>query len=222
MTSIFITGGTGYMGSRLIPLLGKRGHTVKALVRKVSERQLPTGAQGVIGDALQMDSYTGEVHGSDTFVHLIGTPHPSPAKAKQFRDVDLVSIEVAIKAARDAGVRHFVYLSVAQPAPIMKAFLEVRAQGEGMIRDSGIAATFMRPWYVLGPGHWWAYALLPAYWIMERLPKTKESAQRLGLITIDQMLHALLWAVENPPAEIQVLEVPQIRRLGASASRWYA
>lgn len=220
--NVFITGGTGYMGSRLIRLLVKRGHTVKALVRKKSERVVPAGTSVVIGNALQMDSYTNDVHGSDTFVHLIGTPHPSPAKAKQFRDVDLVSAQVAIKAARDAGVRHFIYLSVAQPAPIMKAFLEVRAQGEAMIRESGTPATFLRPWYVLGPGHWWAYATVPVYWVLERLPKTKESARRLGLITIDQMVNALLWSVENPPPEIQILEVPQIRRLGSSGSRWYA
>jgi uncharacterized protein YbjT (DUF2867 family) len=220
--NVFISGGTGYMGSRLIRLLVKRGHTVKALVRKKSERAVPAGTSVVIGNALQMDSYTNDVHGSDTFVHLIGTPHPSPAKAKQFRDVDLVSAQVAIKAARDAGVRHFIYLSVAQPAPIMKAFLEVRAQGEAMIRESGTPATFLRPWYVLGPGHWWAYATVPVYWVLERLPKTKESARRLGLITIDQMVNALLWSVENPPPEIQILEVPQIRRLGSSGSRWYA
>jgi uncharacterized protein YbjT (DUF2867 family) len=220
--NVFITGGTGYMGGRLIPLLVKRGHQVKALVREGSETKLPVGASGVIGDALELNSYTADVHGSDTFVHLIGTPHPSPAKAKQFNDVDLVSAQVAINAARDAGVRHFVYLSVAQPAPVMQAFIEVRMKGEAMIRESGIPATFLRPWYVLGPGHWWPYAILPAYWILERLPKTKETARRLGLITIDQMVSALLWAVENPPAEIQILEVPQIRRLGESASRWYA
>lgn len=210
------------MGSRLIPLLVKRAHQVKALVRKGSEANLPVGASGVVGDALQMDSYTKEIQDVDTFVHLIGTPHPSPAKAKQFHDVDLVSIRVAIKAARDAGIRHFIYLSVAQPAPVMKAFIEVRQQGEAMIRESGILATFLRPWYVLGPGHWWAYVALPAYWILERLPKTKASAQRLGLITIDQMVNALLWAVENPPEEIQILEVPQIRRIGEAGSRWYA
>jgi uncharacterized protein YbjT (DUF2867 family) len=220
--NVFITGGTGYMGRRLIPLLVQRVHQVKALVRKGSERNLPLGASGVIGDALQMDSYTKEVQGADTFVHLIGTPHPSPAKAKQFHDVDLVSIQVAIKVARDSGVRHFIYLSVAQPAPVMKAFIDVRQQGETMIRESGISATFLRPWYVLGPRHWWAYAILPAYWMLERIPQTKESAQRLGLITIDQMVNALVWAVENPPEEIRVLEVPQIRRLGSAGSRWYA
>jgi uncharacterized protein YbjT (DUF2867 family) len=211
--SIFITGGTGYMGSRLIPLLVKRGHAVKALVREGSEMKLPPGALGVTGDALQMDSYTEYVHGAGTFVHLIGVPHPSPAKAAQFRKVDLVSVQVAIKAARDAGVRHFVYLSVAQPAPVMKAFLEVRAQGELMIRESGIAATFVRPWYVLGPGHRWVYGLLPFYWIAQRLPSTRESAQRMGLITIRQMLDALIWAIENPPKETRILDVPRIRKI---------
>lgn len=222
MSSVFITGGTGYMGRRLIPLLVKRRHQVKALVRQGSESKLPVGASGVIGDALQMDSYTNDVRDSDTFVHLIGTPHPSPAKAKQFHDVDLVSIEVAIKAARDAGARYFIYLSVAQPAPVMKAFIDVRMKGEAMIRESGIRATILRPWYVLGPGHWWPYAILPVYWLLERLPKTKESAQRLGLITIHEMVNALLWAVENPSPETRILEVPQIHRLGASGSRWYA
>ncbi len=210
------------MGSRLIPLLVKRGYEVKALVREGSEEKLPVGASGVIGDALQLGSYTKDVRGADTFVHLIGTSHPNPAKAKQFHDVDLVSVQVAVNAAHDADVRHFIYLSVAQPAPIMQEFINVRMQGEAMVRESGIPATILRPWYVLGPGRWWPYAILPAYWILGRLPKTKKAAQRLGLITIDQMVNALLWSVENPPLEIQLLEVPQIRRLGASASRWYA
>ena len=211
--SIFITGGTGYMGTRLIPLLRKHGNEIKALVRAGSEKKLPAGATGVTGDALKMDSYTEHVRGADTFVHLIGVPHPSPAKGKQFHDIDLVSIKVAVKSARDAGVRHFVYLSVAQPAPVMKEFIAVRSAGEQMIRDSGIPATFIRPWYVLGPGHFWPYAIVPVYWILERLPKTKESAQRLGLVTIDQMLSALIWAVENPPSGVQVIDVPRIREL---------
>jgi uncharacterized protein YbjT (DUF2867 family) len=213
--NLFVTGGTGYIGNRLTSCLVSRGHQVKALVRKGSERKLVVGVQGVTGYALQMDSYTNAVRGCDTFVHLIGVPHPSPAKAQQFRDVDLVSIRVAIKAARDAGIRHFVYLSVAQPAPMMQAFIEVRSAGEAMIRESGISATFVRPWYVLGPGHWWPYAILPIYWILERLPKTRESAQRLGLVTIGQMLNALIWAIENPPNDNRIIDVPHIRHLNS-------
>jgi uncharacterized protein YbjT (DUF2867 family) len=212
--NVFITGGTGYMGRRLIPFLMQRGHKVKALVRTGSENKLPRLVSNVITDPLEMDSYTKEISPADTFVHLIGVPHPNPTKAAQFRDVDLVSIRVAVKAARDAGIRHFIYLSVAQPAPVMKTFLEVRRTGEEMIRASGIPATFVRPWYVLGPGHYWPYPLLPFFWIAERLPMTRESANRLGFVTIRQMLNTLIWAVENPAEGIRIIDVPRIRELG--------
>jgi uncharacterized protein YbjT (DUF2867 family) len=212
VSSIFVTGGTGYIGSRLVPLLTGRGHGVKAVVRAGSQGRVP-GAVEVVADPLEEGSYTDAVRGCDTFVHLIGVPHPSPAKAAQFRAIDLPSAKIALEAAAAAGVRHFVYLSVAQPAPMMHAFVAVRAEAEAIIRASGIDATFLRPWYVLGPGHRWAYALLPFYWVAERLPASRESSRRLGLITISQMLSALVWAVEHPPAGVRILDVPAIREL---------
>jgi uncharacterized protein YbjT (DUF2867 family) len=215
--SVFVTGGTGYMGSRLIPLLMQRGHQVKALVREGSEKKLPGSVIRVTGDALKNDSYTEQVRGADTFVHLIGVPHPSPAKAKEFREIDFVSAQVAIRAACEAGIRHFVYLSVAHPAPMMHAFIDVRSECEAMIRASGMPATFLRPWYVLGPGHRWPYALIPFYWLLERLPATKQSAQRLGLIHLSQMLNALVWSVENPADGIRILNVPEMRNLSRGA-----
>ena len=114
--NVFLTGGTGYVGSRLIPALHARGHVVRTLVRQGSERTLPPGAVPVIGEPLRMDSYAREIPPDATFVHLIGTPHPSPAKAKQFQEIDLVSIQVAVQGARAAHTTHFVYLSVAHPA----------------------------------------------------------------------------------------------------------
>ena len=171
--SIFLTGGTGYIGSRLIPLLARGGHQSKAIVRAGSERKLPAGAIGVIGNALQTDSYTGQVRGADTFVHLIGVAHPSPAKAAEFRAIDLVSIQQAVEVARSAGVGHFIYVSVAHPAPLMKDYIAVRSEGEALIRSAGLNATILRPWYVLGPGHWWPIALKPIYWLMELNPGTR-------------------------------------------------
>jgi uncharacterized protein YbjT (DUF2867 family) len=123
VSSICVTGGTGYIGQRLIPLLASRGHEIKAVVREGSRGTLPSVASIVVADPLQDGSYTEAIKGADTFVHLIGVSHPSPAKAAQFRAIDLPSAQVATKAARDAGIRHFVYLSVAQPAPMMQAFI---------------------------------------------------------------------------------------------------
>ena len=216
MASICVTGATGYIGSRLIPLLTNRGHQVKAVVRPGSERKISTDVSIITADPLKENSYTESIRGCDTFIHLIGVAHPSPAKAAQFRVIDLPSIQVAVKAARDADIRHFIYLSVAQPASMMQAFLAVRAEGEALIRASGMKATFVRPWYVLGPGHWWPYAILPFYWIAELLPPTRESAKRLGLITISQMLGTLVWSVDNPANGVRILDVPKIREVSRS------
>jgi uncharacterized protein YbjT (DUF2867 family) len=202
---VFVAGGTGYLGRPLMERLLNKGHNVRALVRSGSEHKLPRDVEPV---------YERDVKGCDCFVHLIGTPRPSPAKAKQFREVDLPQALASIEAARAGGVGHFVYVSVAQPAPIMQAYIEVRQQCERALADSGLRHTILRPWYILGPGHWWPYALVPFYKVMEALPATRESALRLGLISHEQMTNALEWAVLNPPATpARVMSVPDIREL---------
>jgi hypothetical protein len=65
---------------------------------------------------------------------------------------------------------------------------------------------------VLGPGHRWPYILLPMYWLMEFIPSTRETALRLGLVTLQQMLNALVAAVENPCQGPRILDVAAIRQ----------
>lgn len=220
---VFITGGTGYLGSSLIPALIERGHRVRALVRTGSKGKVPTGCEVVSGDALDATTYRQLVRPADTLVHLVGVAHPSPAKAGEFRAIDLVSAREAIAVAADLGVQHFIYLSVAHPAPTMKAYIAVRAECEAMIRQRGLNATILRPWYVLGPGHRWPYALLPFYKVLEWLPFTRAGAERLGLVTREQMVLALVEAVESPHPGVRILEVPAIRaaqaNLAADAAR---
>jgi hypothetical protein len=69
----------------------------------------------------------------------------------------------------------------------------------------------LRPWYVLGPGHRWPYILLPLYAVLRWLPQTREGARRLGLVTRNEMVRALVHAVEHPAAGVRVVEVPEIR-----------
>ena len=211
MHDVFVTGGTGYIGSRLIAALAGRGHRVRALARSGSVARLPSGCEPVVGDALVAPSYAADVPPADTFVQLVGVPHPSPAKAAQFRSIDLASALAGIQAASEAGVRHFVYVSVAQPAPVMRAYVETRVEAEAMLRASGLNATIVRPWYVLGPGHWWPYVLVPGYWLAAAFPPTRELALRLGLVTVAQMVNALVAAVENPASGVRIVDVPAIR-----------
>lgn len=209
--NIFITGATGYIGSRLVPELVGRGHTVRALVRPGSEAKLPKGAMAVKGNALDGSTFSEQVAPSDTFIQLVGVAHPSPKKEAEFRAIDLVSVRESVTAARAAGVEHFIYLSVAHPAPIMRAYVDVRAEGERLVRAAGLRATFVRPWYVLGPGHYWPYAILPLYWLWMLSPKSRDTARRLYPVTLKNVLRTLADAVDAPPEEVRIVEAVEMR-----------
>ena len=199
------------MGRSLSEELLRRGHRVRGLVRKGSEKRIAAGSECVTGDALAGESYRDRVAGAGTYVHLVGVSHPDPSKAEQFRSIDLASAKEAVSAARAAGVPHFVYVSVAHPAPIMREYVAARTEAEDAIRAAGLNATILRPWYVLGPGRRWPLLLLPVYWAMGALPQTRASARRLGLVTLRQMVDTLAGAVEKPATGVRIVEVPEIR-----------
>ncbi len=207
------------MGSALAEELLRRGHRIRLLVRPGSESKAPAGCELVHGDALHADTYASQVAPAETFVHLVGVAHPNPKKAAEFRAIDLKSCQEAVRAAVQARVRQFVYLSVARPAPVMQEYQAVRAESERLISESGMAATFVRPWYVLGRGHRWPTALIPLYALARLYPPTRDGAERLALVTLAQMTQTLAWAVENPAAGTRILEPRHIKRgFGEAAS----
>jgi uncharacterized protein YbjT (DUF2867 family) len=212
--NVFVTGATGYIGRRLIPLLRQRGHAVTALVRDGSQHKLASGCDIRVGDPLNGDSYAKHVSSFDTFIQLVGVPHPAPSKARQFVEIDLKAGREAIRVARQTAVPHFVYVSVAHPAPVMKSYIQVRCSCEAAIYEAGLSASILRPWYVLGPGHRWPVILTPLYRLAENFPATREGAARLGFVSLDQMVKAIVSVTEDPAQGVRIVEVPEIRSRG--------
>lgn len=212
MKIFFITGGTGYIGSRLINRLIENGHRVTALVRKGSEHKVPAGAERIIGNPFDAKTFQSSIVAGSVFIQLLGVPHPSPKKAQQFKEIDLRSVKASADAASHAGVSHFIYVSVAMaPSKLMQAYQEVRKEGEEYCLQKNPDCTFIRPWYVLGPGHWWPILLLPVYGLAEIIPAWRMKARSVALVTITQMLNTLLYAAESEPAPIRILEIKDIR-----------
>jgi nucleoside-diphosphate-sugar epimerase len=187
---------------------------VRVLARQESLHRVPRGATPIVGSALDATTVQNALRDEDTVIHLIGTPAPTPSKADQFEKIDLVSIRATVTAAKNRGVSHLIYVSVAQPAPGMQAYLWVRTLGETMIRESGLTATILRPWSVIGPGRRRSLLMKPFYRLMEAIPAARAAAERLGPVTIEQMTTALVSAVENPPVRGQrrIVDAAAIRR----------
>ena len=210
MNPVFVTGGTGYIGRPLIEALLARRHTVHALARPASAGKLPVWRTG--GDRRRARCIN--VRCGDSARRDIRSSHRNAASQSiqggGIPAVDLASIHAAVTAARQAAVDHLVYISVAHPAPVMHAYIAVRQEGEALIRATKIRATILRPWYILGPGHRWPYALLPLYALLRGIPRTRDGAERLGLVTRRAMIATLVHAIETPPTESMECSVCQI------------
>ena len=197
-----MTGGTGYIG--------------QALVRPGSETKLPSRAWPVVGNALDASTFASAIPPGATLVHLVGTPHPSPAKAAEFRRVDLASIRATTLAAERAGARHLVYVSVAHPAPVMQAYIAAREEGEALVEASGIPATILRPWYVFRTGSPLAVSFGTPVRRAAVVTRDPRGCGAPWSVTRRAMIAALVRAVETPPARgLRIVDVPEIRRTRA-------
>lgn len=213
MTPIFITGGTGYIGKRLIKQLVHLGYDVTALVRKGSESRLPKGVRAIIADPFDASTFQQWIPKGATFIHLIGVSHPSPGKKSQFTDIDLRSVKTAADAAVVAGVKHFIYLSVAMTeSSVMKEYRDARKQGEAYALSKHLVCTFIRPWYVVGPGHYWPLLLVPFYGVAQLVPQWKQKTAGKELIGIKLLLSTFLKAIEAPPQKQRVFEISHMKK----------
>jgi len=119
----------------------------------------------------------------------------------------------SVEVAKQARAKHFIYLSVAQhPTKVMADYQEARRQGEETVLASGLTSTFIRPWYVVGPGHYWPLLFQPVFKLLEIIPSTSVRAKALALVSLRQMLLTLKNTVINTPKEINnIVEVLDIK-----------
>lgn len=211
MKRVVIAGSTGFIGRALVAALVARGIHATSIMRPGTEARLPAGAHCLVADPLDRATFLDAIRGSDAFVQLIGTPSPNPAKAEEFRRIDGGAGKEGAWACKEAGIPLYVYLSVPLDIPVMKAYVAVRAQVEELIATLGLTATIIRPFYVLGPGRRWPYLIMPFLWISRYLPGLSRYARTMKFSSRDQVVKAIIDAIDHPPVGIDVWDATRLQ-----------
>jgi uncharacterized protein YbjT (DUF2867 family) len=208
---ILVTGGTGFVGPKVVHTLRERDLAVRCLVRKPSaEAAKPLAAWGcelVQGDITDAASLRRAIEGCDVVVHLIAIRQGSREK---FERVMEQGVSDLVGAAKEAGVRRFVLMSALGTTAETKdlvPYYHAKWENEQAVAASGLEHVIFRPSFIFGREG----GILPTFKRLARLapvtPIIGSGEQRIQPIWIDDVAAYFAEGVERADAPGRTFEL---------------
>lgn len=196
--TVFLTGGTGFVGRHVAKRLLARGHHVRALVRdrEAAEILRSLGADLVAGDITKGTSLTGALSGCDAAVHLVGIIRERPP-AVTFESVHVKGTMSVLDAARQAGVGKFVHMSALGAKGDGTAYHRTKYDGEELVRRAGLPHVIFRPSIVVGEGSEFLAVLTRVLRLLPITPVIGDGQYRLQPVDVEDLASAFTLAVER-------------------------
>ncbi len=204
--TILLTGATGYVGGRLLPLLQQQGYQIRCLTRRPDALQAVAGpnVEVVQGDVLAADSLAAAMSGVDTAFYCV---HSMGSKA-DFEEEDRQAAQNFADAARCAGVRRIIYLGgLGNRDKELSKHLRSRQETGDVLRSSNVQVIELRASIIIGSGSL-SFEMIRA--LVERLPVMicpKWVRVLAQPIAIEDVLAYLLESVELPGDGSKIFEI---------------
>jgi uncharacterized protein YbjT (DUF2867 family) len=144
--TVLVTGATGFIGRRLVPVLVEEGHEVRAMTRRPEEYDGP--GTPVAGDVFDPDSLTEPLAGVDVAIYLVHS-----LDDPDFERKDAEAARTFARAAADAGVGQIVYLGgLGAEGEDLSPHLRSRREVEKLLGGTGVPVTVLRAAIIVGAG----------------------------------------------------------------------
>ncbi len=150
---VFVTGGSGFVGTEVIRQLLAAGHEVRSLVHSKTAASSAPQLEIWPGDATRPETLSGALAGCEAVIHLIGIIREFPDKQVTFQRLHVDATRNILAAAKEQGIRRYLHMSANGTRPDGVAeYHKSKWAAEELVRAAGLAATIFRPSLIFGPG----------------------------------------------------------------------
>ena len=208
---ILVTGGTGFVGPKIVHALRERELPVRALVRNPAGRPAATlaawGAELVPGDVADAASLRRAAAGCDAVVHLVAIRQGSK---EQFRRVMEQGTRDLVAASKESGARRFVLMSAlgtTEETKDLVPYYHAKWEMEQTVASSGLEHVIFRPSFIFGRDG----GILTTFRRVAKLapvtPIIGSGKQRIQPIWIDDVAAYFAASVDKPEAAGRTFEL---------------
>ena len=163
--SIMVTGATGFIGSRLLSSLSKKGYTVKGMSRR--DKSDKPGIKFVKTDVFDLKQLTDSLQGIEIAYYLLHSMEGSKENWKDFTSRERIQAQNFLKAASQAGVKRIIYLGgLVNTNHDLSPHMQSRKEVGEILRSGSIPLTELRASLIIG-AEGGSYAMLR--YLVERL-----------------------------------------------------
>jgi uncharacterized protein YbjT (DUF2867 family) len=196
---LLLTGATGSIGSRLLPLLLERGEDVRCLVRdprRLGEQRVDVQiALGDLGDLADPHTLRQSLRGVDTVVHLAATIRDQPPR--RIEELNGLATVRLLQAAERAGVRRFVFFSALDAGAAQRTrFFRAKWVAERAVESSPLETAIFAPSIVYDRSDPWI-TLLRRFSFLPVLPVSGEGRAAFQPIWAQDVAECVVAALEG-------------------------
>jgi uncharacterized protein YbjT (DUF2867 family) len=203
---ILVTGGTGYIGGRLLKALEAGRRPVRCLARRPDflQARVGPGTEVVAGDCLDRSTLRSAMAGVHTAYYLVH----SMGSAGKFEEQDRIAAQNFAEAARESGVQRIIYLGgLGEVSPSLSSHLRRRQEVGQLLRQSGLPVIEFRASIVIGSGSL-SFEMIRA--LVQRLPVMicpRWVSVKAQPIAIEDVVEYLAQALDLPLDGNRVFEI---------------
>ena len=198
--NIVVLGGTGFVGSHLVPRLHAAGHRITVLSRnREQHRELGVLPRVRVENANvhDADSLARRLEGADAAINLVGILNERGSDGRGFEKAHVALTETLIAACRKTGVRRILQMSALRAGEGASHYLRTRFDAETRVRNSGLAWTIFRPSVIFGPGDGLFFRFASLLSVVPVLPLARAGA-RFAPVYVGDVAEAFARSLAHP------------------------